>query len=106
LFRASKDRTSVTVDGIIVQLEDGVGRVDLSVKPVLRDGDPAAGFFLITFEEAAIADTGERVVTLTSPAEPPAQHLEEELARLKAQLQATIEQYETQVEEAKASNEE
>jgi len=43
---------------------------------------------------------------LTSPAEAPITHLEEELARVRSQLRTTIEQYESQVEEAKASNEE
>ena len=63
---------------------DGDRRVDISVQPVLRDGDPARGFFLVLFDEQAPADQSPRDVptTLTSPAEPVTQQLEEELARL------------------------
>jgi two-component system, chemotaxis family, CheB/CheR fusion protein len=107
LHQASKSRTSVDVRGILVPLDDGPHRVDLSVKPVLREGDAARGFFLITFDESeATAEPPAPLVTLTSPAEPVTQQLEDELVRVKAQLRGIVEQYETQVEEAKASNEE
>ena len=108
LHQAARDRITVDVRGIVVTRENGTARVDLSVRPALREGDPARGFFLVVFDEAgprkAAHDEPSR--TLTSPAEPVVLHLEEELVRLKAQLRSTIEQYETQVEEAKASNEE
>src|SRR5262249_50405198 len=108
LHQATKERASVDIKGIVVPFSEGPRRVDLSVKPVLREGDPARGYFVIAFHEAGVATeepAGERL-TLTSPAEPPSRHLEEELGRVKAQLRTTIEQYETQAEEAKASNEE
>jgi two-component system, chemotaxis family, CheB/CheR fusion protein len=108
LHQAAKERTTVDIRGIAVPLDDGARRVDISVKPVLRDGDPARGFFVVTFEEVGepAHDRAGPPVTLTSPAEPVTRQLEEELARIKAQLRTTIEQYETQAEEAKASNEE
>jgi two-component system CheB/CheR fusion protein len=108
LHQAARDRTSVEVRGVVMLLEDVTHTLDISVRPVLRDGDPARGFFLVLFNEAgSIAPSDdESSRTLSSPAEPVVQHLEEELGRIKAQLRMTIEQYETQVEEAKASNEE
>jgi two-component system, chemotaxis family, CheB/CheR fusion protein len=108
LHQATKQRTEIALTGIAVRFEDGVRRVDISVKPILRENDPARGFILVTFDERVegSADDGAAGVTLTSPAEPLHRQLEEELARVKAQLQATIEQYETQAEEGKASNEE
>ena len=107
LHEAARERTSVEVRGIAVRLEDGEHRVNISVRPVLRDGDAARGFFLIVFdEEAALQGPRDPAVSLTSPAEPITRQLEEELGRVRAQLRMTVEQYETQVEEAKASNEE
>ncbi|HXT28423.1 MAG TPA: chemotaxis protein CheB [Vicinamibacterales bacterium] len=106
LHQAGRDRTNVDVRGVVAALEDGPGRVDILVRPVLRAGDPAHGFFLVIFDESgAVGDTSPQRL-LTSPAEPAFEHLEEELLRLKGQLRTTVEQYETQVEEAKASNEE
>jgi len=106
LHQATKDRSAVDVRGIAVAFDDEVRRVDISVKPVLRDGDPARGFFLVTFDEREQSSADEPTVTLTSPVEPITRQLEEELSRVRAQLRTTVEQYETQVEEAKASNEE
>src|SRR4029079_3331439 len=107
LHQAAKARATIEVRNVLVPLEDGNHRVNISVRPVLRDGDPARGFFLVVFAEGApLSDAAEPAVTLNSPAEPLTVQLEEELARVRGQLSSTIEQYETQVEEAKAANEE
>jgi two-component system, chemotaxis family, CheB/CheR fusion protein len=106
LHQASTQRSEVEVRGVLVPFDDGDQRVRIRVKPVLRDGDPARGFFLITFDETDAEPRPDTAVTLTSPAEPLARQLDEELVRVKGQLRATIEQYETQAEEAKASTEE
>ena len=106
LHQAAKTRSAIDVRGVVVPLDDGSHRVDISVRPVLRESDPARGFFLVLFAEDAALAVVEPAVTLDSPAEPFAVQLEEELARMRSQLRQTVEQYETQVEEAKASNEE
>jgi len=107
LYRAEKERTAVDVRGISVAIDGESRRVDLSVRPVLRESDPARGFFVVMFRESDPPfASAEPPVTLTSPAEAGTQQLDEELARVKSQLRTTIEQYEVQVEEAKASNEE
>jgi two-component system, chemotaxis family, CheB/CheR fusion protein len=108
LHQAGKSHGAVDIHGVPLMLDERLRRLDISVKPSLRDGDPARGFFLITFDEHQEREVegAEPAVTLTSPAEPATQELEDDLVRVKAQLRATIEQYETQVEEAKAANEE
>ena len=108
LYQAAKERVDIDVRGVVVPLEDGAHRIDLSVKPILREGDPARGFFLVMFDDAGRTRREPAVepITLTSLAEPPTMRLEEELTRVKAQLRATIEQFELQAEAAKASNEE
>ncbi len=109
LFQAVKERSSVEAKNIPVAI-DGVTRgVDLIVRPVLRDDDPARGFLLILFADHDSAEgdgAGRGVRALDTTPEPIARQLEEELARVKAQLRTTIEQYEAQVEEAQASSEE
>ena len=81
--------------------------VNLIVRPVLRDDDPARGFFLVSSRKPAEATGARRAADdARSRRSESAQQLEEELVRLKSQLRTTIEQYETQAEELKASNEE
>ena len=72
----------------------------------MRDGEPPRGYFLVLFEPEGVAAPPADALHLTSPADAPITHLEDELTRVRSQLRATIEQYESQVEEAKASNEE
>jgi len=94
LFQAAQKRTTVAARS---------ETITVTVRPALREDDPARGFFLVLFEE-----TREGVDLSARPAavEPAARQLEEELVRLKAQMHLKIEQYEVQAEEAKASNEE
>jgi two-component system CheB/CheR fusion protein len=108
LYQAAHDRTAVDVRGVTVTIDGQPRRVDIAVKPVLREGDPARGYFVVMFHEHTETpeQTAEPVITLTSPIEPVTRQLEDELTRIKTQLRITGEQYETHVEEAKASNEE
>jgi len=105
LQQSARQRTSVEIRGRRVSAVDGVRRLNIMVRPVLREGDPAHGYFLIVFADAEPADGDPPPVALATT-EPLTQQLESELAQLNGQLRTTIEQYETQVEEAKASNEE
>jgi PAS domain S-box-containing protein len=107
LFQAAKNRTSVEVGNVLLTIDGQTRRINLIVRPVLRDDDPTRGFFLVLFADRDGADGPERDVRLLdSTPEPLARQLEEELSRVKAQLRTTIEQYEAQVEEAQASAEE
>src|SRR5205085_3942710 len=107
LYQAAQNRTSVEARGLPVRLDGGTRHVNLLVRPVFGEGDPAHGYILVVFEDAGEGpDDGARAVEAVTSAEPAARHLEDELVRVKAQLRATVEQYETQTEELKASNEE
>jgi two-component system CheB/CheR fusion protein len=105
LFQAAQKQTTVVVHAADHQREDASGGLNLIVRPTVRANDPAHGYFLVLFDEAA--DEGEVPPrTAASPADPAAPQLEEEVVRLRSQMRATVEQYEVQAEEAKAANEE
>jgi len=106
LHEAARQRTAVDIRPLSLTLEGVQRAVNISVKPMLHDGDPARGFFLVTFDESEPDKRPEPKVRLPAAADDPAVRLEEELTRIKDQLRVTVEQSETQVEEAKASNEE
>jgi two-component system, chemotaxis family, CheB/CheR fusion protein len=108
LYQAVQKRTNVEARGLQVRMNDRTQIVNLIVRPVMRDDDPARGFILVIFEEVPEKERPDGVIAVDSisQAEPAAHRLEEELMRVKAQLRATIEQYEVQHEELKASNEE
>ena len=107
LFQAAKTRTSVEVSNVPIAMNGQPTRVNVTVRPVLRDDEPTRGFFLVLFTDHEGTDGPQRETRPLDPtSEPIAQRLEEELSRVKAQLRTTIEQYEAQVEEAQASSEE
>ncbi len=107
LYQAAQRRTSVVAESLAFGPDDDAQTVTITVKPVLRPGDPARGFFLVLFEEGppALHDPA-RDAESVEPAATAARQIEEELLKVKAQLRSTVEQYETQTEELKASNEE
>ncbi len=103
LYRAKQRLTPVEITGIqLVTTEPEI--INLHVRPVIKDSDPARGFFLILFEKAGTGSTEERKINAEE--EPIARHLEEELILIKNQLRHSIEHHEFQAEELKASNEE
>jgi two-component system CheB/CheR fusion protein len=107
LYQAVQNRTSVEARGVAVNLDGGTRHLNLLVRPVMSQDDSAHGFILVIFEDAGEnASDGAGAVEVVSAGEPAARRLEDELVRVKAQLRATVEQYETQAEELKASNEE
>jgi two-component system CheB/CheR fusion protein len=110
LHQATQKRTNVEARGLLVQAGERAERVNLTVRPVMREEDATRGFILVLFEdagqEATATDAGGPVEMMVTPSEPIARQLEEELIRVKAQLRMTVEQHELQQEELKASNEE
>lgn len=102
--QALQQRTSVEAAGLRVG-GDGAPAVNLRVRPVLAD-DAARGLLLVLFEEAADNSRDTTGVAAIRPITPAVQQLEDELTRVRAQLRATTEQYETHYDEFKASNEE
>jgi PAS domain S-box-containing protein len=105
LYQAVQRQTNVEAKNLRVRVGDRVETVNVYVRPVLRAADDTArGFILVLFAEAA--DGGEAAEAVYSSPEPVARQLEEELVRSKAQLRASVEQFELQAEELKSSNEE
>ncbi len=103
LHQALQKKQTVVVRGAAVHAGESTESIDIVVRPALREGDPARGYFLVLFEEARDADAGPRGAT---EIEPEARQIEEDLLRRKAQMRGAVEQYEMQAEEAKAANEE
>ena len=108
LYQAVQHRTSVEARNIAVEFAEGRHLVNLLVRPVFSAGDDGRGFILVIFEDAdeGAESPGAGAAETVMPAGPAARQFEDELVRVKAQLRATIEQYEAQTEELKASNEE
>ena len=107
LYQATRERVDVETRDIVVKVGDEMKVVDVQVRPVLRETDAARGFMLVIFKERGAKEEDVRTFSATvNSAEPLARQLEEELMRVKAQLNATVEQHELQREELKASNEE
>ena len=104
VLQALRSRESVATGALATALDDRVARVALVVRPVLRDGDPPRGLFLIVFDEEGRTGAAPPATALAPGADQ--SDAADELSQLRAQLRATVEQYETQQEEAKAGNEE
>ena len=108
LLQARQDQTSVEARGLVVEVGGQTETVNLTVRPALGEGDPTRGFFLVLFERGdAPAEAAEKArAAAVSSVEAGARRVEEDNARLRAQMRATVEQCETQTEELRAANEE
>ena len=105
LHQSARLRTSIEVAPIPFNLEGSSRSVDITIRPVLREDDPARGLFLVLFDDREEME-GRRQARTIAPVPEPVAQLEDELARVKEHLRTTIQQYEAQVEEAQASAEE
>jgi two-component system, chemotaxis family, CheB/CheR fusion protein len=107
LHQAAQQRTDVKARGLRLLVDGRPVVVDLLVRPVMREDGPTNGLFLVLFDEQT-SDT--EAVAPAAPATmargDTAQHLEDELIRLQAQLRATVDAHEAQAEDLRASNEE
>jgi two-component system CheB/CheR fusion protein len=102
LYHVGDKRVPVEVAPVPVRLGDEQAEVSLKVQPV----DDIGGGLLVTLQREAQPREQPKLLVARVDAEPISHHLEREVARLKAQLRETVEQYETSTEELKASNEE
>jgi two-component system CheB/CheR fusion protein len=103
LYHVGDKRLPIEVAPVPVRLGDEQAEVSLKVQPV----DDIGGGLLVTLQrEAQPRPQQQQMVVSRVDADPISHHLEREVARLKAQLRETVEQYETSTEELKASNEE
>jgi two-component system, chemotaxis family, CheB/CheR fusion protein len=106
LYRAVHDRINVKAKGLRLDTGNGFETVNIIVRPVLKEEDSARGFILVLFEAMPDGEGQPQSQALVQADEPIARRLEEELLHSRAQLRATVEQYEIQQEEMRASNEE
>jgi two-component system CheB/CheR fusion protein len=105
LHQATQNRVQVVTRLHSVRINDATTiNTKLTIRPVLREGDPIRGFILVVFEEAGQTNVPELSDTVFSTE--PVRQLEDELLHSKSQLRATVEQYEIQQEELRSSNEE
>jgi two-component system CheB/CheR fusion protein len=105
LHQATQNRVQVVTRPHSVRINDATTiNTKLTIRPVLREGDPIRGFILVVFEEAGQTNATELPDTVVSTE--PVRQLEDELMHSKSQLRATVEQYEIQQEELRSSNEE
>lgn len=103
LYQATQRQAVVEAKAVKYSSNGHSEVINIHVRPVLRTGDLAKGFFLLLFDQNLIDQQSD----VTHLAEQPiALQLEEELMRLKAQLRTSNEHHEFQAEELKASNEE
>ena len=106
LYQAVQDGINVDVHGLEVTTDEGLKTINLMVRPVLREEDPTRGYILVMFEESDNEESVKVSQRLDTSHEPIAIQLEQELIQAKGQLRTTVEQYEVQQEELRASNEE
>ena len=103
LFQARQTHEEITSGWVRMQQADAALPVRLVVRPG-KDDSGLKDTTLVVFEEST--DVGE-VKIPEAPSENSAMlHLERELGQTKEELQSVIEQYETALEDSKASNEE
>jgi len=105
LFQAVQTGKSVETRRITMQRADRNFYVNITARPVF-DVNTGSDFVLVLFQKVELT-TEEQVVNADGVEQDAVlSGLEEELRRIKAQLQDTIEHSETSTEELKASNEE
>jgi len=106
LYQSAQSKKNVEVQNLQVRVDSNLKTINIVVRPVTGDEDVARGFYLVLFEDAQLEAGASPQMEIIHSVEPAARQLEDELVRVKAQLRATIEQYEVQHEELRASNEE
>ena len=106
--KALKTGQEVVHEGVTVDVEGQIQRLDLIVRP-MPELEPDAGLYLVVFRDvgplAEKGDAGPAAETARA-LDPLAQALESELRSTKEHLQTTIEELETSNEELKSTNEE
>ena len=104
LHRAVQSGKPATQEGLTVELDGALRRVDVIVRPI-ADASAERGLFVIVFREAGSAPSD------AASAAPPAEgelaaDLERELQRTREHLQTTVEELEAGSEELQSANEE
>lgn len=116
---AKSKRRRFTHENLSVQTGDGKQRLRLTVQPMMRLGEDS-GLFLVVFHDVGLpipigedrqgdsneAEASKALVTSTTKYETMIEHLEQELATTRDDLERLMQDMETANEELKSSNEE
>jgi two-component system CheB/CheR fusion protein len=105
LYQAIQQMENVETGPISTKINGQTKSIKIIVCPVMQPSDATRGLILVVFEET-IKPKKNKVSEIAEKNEPVVQRLEDELIHVKTQLRSTIEQYEVQTKELKASNEE
>jgi two-component system CheB/CheR fusion protein len=105
VFQAVRSGRSVEARRVKMEREGRNLLVNMIVRPV-QEPELGGRFVLVLFDQVEDAVSGEAIAPDGDLRDPVVLQLEEELRRVKEQLQSTIEDAETSTEELKASNEE
>ncbi len=106
LYQAVQKGINIEIKNLSVTTNGHSEKINVHVRPVLRQNDTARGFVLLIFEPSEDKFVTDRVEVFPAESEPITLQLEEEITYLKSQLRTSNEQFEIQTEELKASNEE
>lgn len=108
LREAMESRRIVKRESLVVELDDRVQAIDLTVEPFGDDKEDP--LFLVLFADVAGPRTAleedEKQQQSDLDREKNESRIQQELREVRERLQVTVEEYETAVEELKASNEE
>ncbi|MGC1987251.1 MAG: chemotaxis protein CheB [Candidatus Acidiferrales bacterium] len=111
LIQAKKERQPVRKQGVRIKSDGDTREIDLEVIPV-RGQSPTETFYIVVFQEAMNDGAARPKRGAKKPIVKPnssaseLDRAEREIAHLREQLQALIEDHETALEEYKSSNEE
>jgi two-component system CheB/CheR fusion protein len=109
LTRARKENSAVRKEGVQVQSNGGTREVNLEVIPLQGQG-AADRFYVVVFQDAAASGKarggGPQVRKTKQDSSPENERGKREIAQLRQQLQALIEDHETTTEEFQSANEE
>jgi two-component system, chemotaxis family, CheB/CheR fusion protein len=109
LSKAKKSNAPVRKQGVKIQAEGKTREVDLEVLPLHAQGAQER-YFVIIFQDKVVATPSKASGAKTKKTDQPAvlenQNLKREIAQLRGQLSALIEDHETTLEEFKSVNEE
>jgi two-component system CheB/CheR fusion protein len=109
LSKAKKSNEPVRKEGVKIQEDGKTRQVDLEVLPLHAQGAQER-YFVVIFQDKVVAPpsraTGAKTKKTDQPAVLENQNLKREIAQLRGQLSALIEDHETTLEEFKSVNEE
>jgi PAS domain S-box-containing protein len=106
MHAAATTRRKVVRDNVAVELDDGMHRVRLTVRPV-PGLEPGSGLLAVVVQEhAPLEEPEEAREPIGLPEQPALDRLEGELRTTRATLKTTVEDLESANEELKSSNEE